>query len=75
MIVAKRAEQDEENERDQYALLRRPDDSASVWQAGRGSLSGAHAVLPRCCDQTAPAMIRPLTTSAAASGTPLASSV
>ena len=75
MIVAKRAEQDEEDERDHHALPRGPGKANSPGRRRRVGRCGAHADLPCCCDQTAPAMIAPLTTSAAASGTPFASRV
>ena len=75
MIVAQRAEGDQQDERDQHPLLRRPGDAARPRRAGGRFGLNAHALRPRCCDQTAPAMMAPLTTSAAASGTPLASSV
>ena len=75
MVVAQRAEQDEQHERDQHALLRRPGEAEPTAAEVPGWPLRRSCGLLRCCDQTAPAMIAPLTTSAAASGTPLASSV
>ena len=75
MIVAQRAEHDEKDQRDHHPLAAGPGERARPRRSERLRGLGAHALLPRCCDHTAPAMIAPFTTSAAASGTPLASRV
>ena len=75
MIVAQRAERDEEDERDHHPLAAGPGERASPRRLERLDGLSGHVARPRCCDQTAPAMIAPFTTSAAASGTPLASRV
>ncbi len=73
MIVTQRSKRDEQDERDEDSLLCGPGEAARPGRPGdRIDGLDAHALLPLCCDQTAPAMIAPLTTSAAASGTPLA---
>ena len=74
MIVAERAEDDEQDESDHHPLAPRPGERARPRRRRRAGRRRAHEDL-RCCDQTAPAMIAPFTTSAAASGTPLASRV
>ena len=75
MIVAQSAKQDQQRECDHDALSRCPGQADPTRRRARVGRRGAHVDLLRCCDQTAPAMIAPLTTSAAASGTPFASRV
>ena len=69
-VVAQRAEQHEQHQRAQHRARRQIGPEA----LGRRRRAGRHTRLGRC-SQTASTMIPALTTRAAASGTPLASSV